>query len=88
MPDPLLFSKSALAYTFLSKCRFKNANAPADTRETTPELEQIMGMNRTLGGLAVIATAVAVPMLVFLRTRPRDYTQTREFRRLVGDYVI
>jgi hypothetical protein len=47
-----------------------------------------MGMNRTLGGLAVIATAVAVPMLVFLRTRPRDYTQTREFRRLVGDYVI
>lgn len=53
-----------------------------------PELEQIMGMNRTLGGLAVIATAVAVPMLVFLRTRPRDYTQTREFRRLVGDYLI
>jgi len=84
----LLFSKSALAYTFLSKCRFKNARAPADTRETTPELEQIMSMNRTLGGLAVVATAVAVPMLVFLRTRPRDYTQTREFRRLVGDYVI
>jgi len=27
-------------------------------------------------------------MLVLLRTRPRDYTQTREFRRLVGDYVI
>jgi hypothetical protein len=47
-----------------------------------------MGRHRTLGGLAVIATAVAVPMLVFLRTRPRDYTQTREFRALVGDYVI
>jgi hypothetical protein len=88
VPDPLLNSKSALAYAFLSKRRFKNAKALADTRDTTPELEQIMGMNRTLGGLAVIATAVAVPMLVFLRTRPRDYTQTREFRRLVGDYVI
>ena len=47
-----------------------------------------MGRHRTLGGLAVIATAVAVPMLVFLRTRPRDYRQTREFRALVGDYVI
>jgi hypothetical protein len=46
-----------------------------------------MGRHRTLGGLAMIAT-VAVPMLVFLRTRPRDYTQTREFRKLVGDYVI
>ena len=47
-----------------------------------------MRRHRTLGGLAVIATAVAVPMLVFLRTRPRDYTQTREYRALVGDYVI
>jgi hypothetical protein len=47
-----------------------------------------MGKHRTLGGLAVILTAVAVPMLLFLRTRPRDYTQTREFRRFVGDYVI
>ena len=47
-----------------------------------------MGRHRTLGGLAMIATAVAVPMLVFFRTRPRDYTQTREFRALVGDYVI
>jgi hypothetical protein len=47
-----------------------------------------MRRNRTLGGLAVIATAIAVPMLVFLRTRPRDYTETREFRRLVGDYLI
>jgi hypothetical protein len=47
-----------------------------------------MRRHRTLGGLVVIATAVAVPMLVFLRTRPRDYTQTREYRALVGDYVI
>jgi hypothetical protein len=47
-----------------------------------------MGRHRKLGGLAVIATAVAVPVLVFLRTRPRDYTRTREFRALVGDYVI
>jgi hypothetical protein len=47
-----------------------------------------MGRHRTLGGLAMIATAVAVPLLVFLRTRSRDYTQTREFRALVGDYVI
>ena len=47
-----------------------------------------MGKHRTLGGLAMIATAVAVPMLVFLRTRPRDYTQSREFQKFVGDYVI
>jgi hypothetical protein len=47
-----------------------------------------MGRRRTFGGLAVIATVVAVPMVVFLRTRPRDYTRTREFRALVGDYVI
>jgi hypothetical protein len=47
-----------------------------------------MGKHRTLGGLAMIATLVVVPMLVVLRTRPRDYTQTREFRALVGDYVI
>jgi hypothetical protein len=47
-----------------------------------------MSKHRTLGGLAMIATAVAVPTLVFLRTRPRDYTRTREFRALVGDYVI
>jgi hypothetical protein len=47
-----------------------------------------MGRHRTLGGLAMIATAVAVPMLVFLRTRPRDYRQTREFKKLVGDYLV
>jgi hypothetical protein len=47
-----------------------------------------MGRHRTLGGLAVIATAVAVPVLVFLRTRPRNYAQTPEFRAFVGDYVI
>jgi hypothetical protein len=47
-----------------------------------------MVRHRTLGRLAVIATAVAVPAVVFLRTRRRDYTQTREFRALVGDYVI
>ena len=32
-----------------------------------------MGRHRTLGGLAVIATAVAVPVLVFLRTRRRRH---------------
>jgi hypothetical protein len=36
----------------------------------------------------MIATAVAVPTLVFLRTRPRDYRRTREFKKLVGDYVV
>lgn len=49
-----------------------------------------MRRHSRIGGLAVIATAVAVPVLVsaYLRSRPRDYTRTREFRALVGDYVI
>jgi hypothetical protein len=38
--------------------------------------------------MAMIATLVVVPMLVVLRTRSRDYTHTREFRALVGDFVI
>jgi hypothetical protein len=71
----------------LSK-ELQNGAAAADTRVATPDPGATMGRHRTLGGLAVIATAVAVPMLVFLRTRPRDYTRTREFRALVGDYVI
>ena len=64
------------------------AGVVVDTRVATPDLEHTMGRHRTLGGLAVIATAVAVPMLLFMRTRPRDYRRTREFRALVGDYVI
>jgi hypothetical protein len=66
----------------------QKAGAAVDTRVATPDLEHTMGNHRTLGGLAVIATAVAVPMLLFMRTRPRDYRRTREFRALVGDYVI
>jgi hypothetical protein len=44
----------------------------------------------TISGLAMIATAVAVPVLVsvYRRSRTRDYTRTREFRALVDDYVI
>jgi len=72
----------------LSQAPLQNVSSAADTREATPDLEHTMGRHRTFGGLAVIATAVAVPMLVFMRTRPRDYRRTREFRALVGDYVI
>jgi hypothetical protein len=55
-----------------------------------PRQETAMRRHSRIGGLAVIATAVAVPVLVsaYLRSRPRDYTRTREFRALVGDYVI
>jgi hypothetical protein len=72
----------------LEQRTLQNAAATVDTRVATPDLEHTMGKRRTLGGLAVIATAVAVPMLLFMRTRPRDYRRSREFRALVGDYVI
>ena len=72
----------------LEQRALQDAGPAADTRVATPDLEHTMGRHRTLGGLAVIATAVAVPMLLFMRTRPRDYRRTREFRALVGDYVI
>lgn len=72
----------------LEQSVLQNAGTAADTRGATPDLEHTMGRHRTLGGLAVIATAVAVPTLLFMRTRPRDYRRTREFRALVGDYVI
>jgi len=72
----------------LSRPALQNGRLAVDTPEATPDLEHTMGKHRTLGGLAVIATAVAVPMLLFMRTRPRDYRRTREFRALVGDYVI
>ena len=40
-------------------------------------------------GLAMVA-ALAVPVVVsaYRRTHPGDYTRSREFRALVGDYVI
>jgi hypothetical protein len=40
-------------------------------------------------GLATLA-ALAVPVAVsaYRLTRPRDYTQTREFRALAGGYLI
>jgi hypothetical protein len=72
----------------LEQSSLQNPGRATDTRGATPDLEHTMGRHRTLGGLAVIATAVAVPMLLFMRTRPRDYRRTREFRALVGDYVI
>jgi hypothetical protein len=67
---------------------FKCARPAADNGDNPRSWSHTMGKHRTLGGLAMIATLVVVPMLVVLRTRPRDYTQTREFRALVGDYVI
>ena len=37
---------------------------------------------------AFAAVAVPVALSAYRLARPRDYTQTREFRMLVGDYVI
>ena len=46
---------------------------------------------RHRGGIrwAVFAAAVAVPVAVaYRRSRPSDYTRSREFKALVGDYLI
>ena len=47
---------------------------------------------RHRGGIrwAVVAAAVAVPVAVsaYRLTRPSDYTRTREFKALVGEYLI
>jgi hypothetical protein len=72
----------------LSQPTLQDGRPAVDTPEAIPDLEHTMGKHRTLGGLAVIATAVAIPMLLLMRTRPRDYRRTREFRALVDDYVI
>jgi hypothetical protein len=39
-------------------------------------------------GLATLALAVPVAVSAYRLTRPRDYTQTREFRALAGGYLI
>ena len=88
LPDPLLPRNSAPAYAFLSNELLQNGGSGGRYTGGNPRHGATMGKHRTLGGLAVIATAVAVPMLSSSRTRPRDYTRTREFRALVGDYVI
>ena len=43
-----------------------------------------------IAGLAVIAAAVALPVVVtaYKRSRSGDYTRTAEFRAIVGDYLI
>jgi hypothetical protein len=43
-----------------------------------------------IAGLAVIAAAVALPVMVsaYRRARYGDYTSSPEFRALVGDYLI
>lgn len=47
---------------------------------------------RRRGGIrwAVFAAAVAVPVAVsaYRLSRPADYTRSREFKALVGDYLI
>ena len=39
---------------------------------------------------AAFIAALAIPVAVsaYLRSRPRDYTHSAEFRSLVGDYLI
>jgi hypothetical protein len=52
--------------------------------------ERTMRRHSRIGPVAVIATAVFVPMLVSVlrRARSRDYTRSAEFRAYVGDFVI
>jgi hypothetical protein len=39
---------------------------------------------------AAVIAVVAIPVAVsaYIRTRPRDYTRSAEFRAIVGDYLI
>jgi hypothetical protein len=39
-------------------------------------------------GLATLALAVPIAFSAYRLTRPRNYTQTREFRALAGGYLI
>ena len=43
-----------------------------------------------IAGLAVLAAAVAVPVMfsAYRRNRCGDYTRAAEFRAIVGDYLI
>lgn len=52
--------------------------------------ERQMRRQARIGPVAVIATAVVVPLLlsVLRRARSRDYTRSAEFRAYVGDFVI
>jgi hypothetical protein len=65
---------------------------PADTRERlrVPPKEHLL-VKRSSGivGLATLA-AVAVPLAfsAYRLSRPRNYTQTREFKALAGGYLI
>lgn len=47
-------------------------------------------MYRRSVAAATMIAVVAIPVTVaaYLRTRPRDYTRSPEFRALVGDFVI
>ncbi len=47
-------------------------------------------MNRRSVTAAAVIAVVAIPVTfaAYLRTRPRDYTRSPEFRALVGDFVI
>lgn len=47
-------------------------------------------MNRRSGilGLATLALAVPVALSAYRLSRPRNYTQTREFQALAGGYLI
>jgi hypothetical protein len=55
-----------------------------------PRRERQMRRQTRIGPVAVIATAVFLPVLlsVLRRTRSRDYTRSSEFRAYVGDFVI
>jgi hypothetical protein len=47
-------------------------------------------VNRRSGllSLATLALAVPVALSAYRLTRPRNYTQTREFQALAGGYLI
>ena len=55
-----------------------------------PTRERQMRRQTKISPVAVIATAVVLPLLlsVLRRTRSRDYTRSAEFRAYVGDFVI
>jgi hypothetical protein len=70
----------------------QKASAPADTGERlrVPLKEQpVVKRSPGIVGLATLA-ALAVPIAfsAYRLARPRNYTQTREFKALAGGYLI
>jgi hypothetical protein len=70
----------------------QNRSAPADTGERLriPSKEQpVVKRSSGIVGLATLA-ALAVPIAfsAYRLSRPRNYTQTREFKALAGGYLI